>query len=140
MPSLRKIIQQLTSIIYCNKQPQKFQQVSKVIQLRGNAHNHFVIQRKSHLKRKNIIKPKIHYPFKCTQLNRNVKIGQYNNLDNFHVVHLIVETLDRFNFHSTFIQFFSVVITNFTLLQDLNTFFKRYTPKVEISQRRKTRL
>ena len=82
----------------------------------------------------------MHYPFKCTQFNRNVKIGYYNNLDNFHVVHLIVETLDRFNFHSTFIQFFSVVITNFTLLQDLNTFFKRYTPKVEISQRRKTRL
>ena len=37
------------------------------------------------------LKRKIHYPFKWFQLNGNVKIG--------HLIHLIVEKLDVFNFH-----------------------------------------
>ena len=41
---------------------------------------------------------------------------------------------------SFFIQFFANVITNFTLAGDLNTFFKKYTSKVEMLHRRKTRL
>ena len=38
-------------------------------------------------------------------------IVYFKKFDNFHLIHLIVEKLDMFNFHPIF----SIVITNFTL-------------------------
>ena len=68
-------------------------------------------------------------------------IGYFKKFDNFHLIHLIVKEVGRVQ---TFIQFFAIVITNcycyHTHVRDLNTFFKKHTSKVEILQRRKTRL
>ena len=55
-------------------------------------------------------------------------IVYFKKFDNFHLIHLIVKKLDVFNFHPNFCYCY------------LNTFFKKYTSKVENIQRRKTRL
>ena len=46
-------------------------------------------------------------------------IVYFKKIDNFHLIHLIVEKLEC----STFIQFFSIVITNFTLAYEIWTRF-----------------
>ena len=60
------------------------------------------------------LKHKIHYQFKWIQLNGNVK----KNVDNFHFIHLILGSWTC----STFIQFFSIVITNFSISHLCATF------------------
>ena len=44
-------------------------------------------------------------------------IVYFKKFDNFHLIHLIAEKLDVFNF----IQFFAIVITNFTLTCEIST-------------------
>ena len=53
-------------------------------------------------------------------------------------IYLIVEKLDVFNFHSIFFLFLSLV--SHSLERFEHVFFFKYTLKVEIVQRRKTRL
>ena len=62
-------------------------------------------------------------------------IVYFKKFDNFHLIHLIVEKLDVFNFHPFFFYCYHKFHTH---LRDLSTFFKKITSKVEILQGRKT--
>ena len=64
-------------------------------------------------------------------------IAYFKKFENFHIIHLNVEKLDVFSFHPIFCYCYHWF---HFYLRDINTFFKKYTSKVEILQRRKTRL